>query len=57
MPRKLYTPEQIINSLREAEVLLSQGNTAVEAARHLRYYRTDLLPLEKRIRRNENQPG
>jgi transposase-like protein len=35
MPRKLYTPEQIINSLREAEVLLSQGNTAAEAARHL----------------------
>ena len=35
MPRKLYTPEQIINSLREAEVLLSQGNTAGQAARHL----------------------
>ena len=26
MPRKVYTPEQIINKLREAEVLLSQGN-------------------------------
>lgn len=26
MPRKIYTPEQIINKLREAEVLLSQGN-------------------------------
>ena len=25
--RKKYTPEQIINRLREAEVLLSQGNT------------------------------
>ena len=35
MPRKRYTPEQIINSLREAEVLLSQGNTAKEASRHL----------------------
>jgi len=35
MPRKRYSPEQIINSLREAEVLLSQGNTAVQAARHL----------------------
>ena len=35
MPRKRYTPEQIINSLREAEVLISQGSTAVEAARHL----------------------
>ena len=27
MPKKGYTPEQIINKLREAEVLLSQGNT------------------------------
>ena len=35
MPRKRYTPEQIINSLREAEVLLSKGSTAAEAARHL----------------------
>ena len=35
MPRKRYTPEQIINSLREAEVLISQGSTAKEDARHL----------------------
>ena len=35
MPRKRYTPEQIINSLREAEVLMSQGSIAAEAARHL----------------------
>lgn len=35
MPRKRYTPEQIINSPREAEVLMSQGSTAAEAARHL----------------------
>jgi len=35
MPRKRYTPEQIINSLREAEVLMSKGSTAGEAARHL----------------------
>ena len=35
MPRKHCTPEQIINSLREAEVLISQGSTAAQAARHL----------------------
>ena len=35
MPRKRYTPEQIINSLREAEVLLSKGNTTAQTARHL----------------------
>ena len=27
MVRKYYTPEQIINKLREAEILLNQGNT------------------------------
>jgi transposase-like protein len=27
MPKKTYTPERIINKLREAEVLLSQGDT------------------------------
>jgi putative transposase len=27
MPKKGYNPEQIINMLREAEILLSQGNT------------------------------
>jgi len=27
MPKKTYAPEQIINKLREAEVLLSQGAT------------------------------
>jgi len=35
MPKKRYSPEQIINSLREAEVLLSQDNTAAQTARHL----------------------
>jgi len=27
MPKQTYTPEQIINKLREAEILLSQGAT------------------------------
>ena len=35
MARKGYTPEQIINKLREAEVLLSQGTTAGEASRKI----------------------
>ena len=34
MPKRNYTPEQIINSLIEAEVLLSKGNTAAEAAKY-----------------------
>jgi putative transposase len=35
MPIKRYTPEQIINKLREAEVLISQGMTTSEASRQI----------------------
>jgi transposase-like protein len=35
MKKKEFTPEQIITMLREAEVLLSQGSTAVEVCRKL----------------------
>lgn len=35
MPRKRFTIEQIINHLREAEVLLSQGQTVGEVCRQI----------------------
>jgi putative transposase len=35
MVRKAFKPEQIINKLREAEVLLSQGSTVAEVSRKL----------------------
>ena len=35
MPRKRTTPEQIINKLREAEVLLSQGQTVAQVSKQL----------------------
>jgi putative transposase len=35
MVKKGYTPEQIINKLREAEILLSQGNSILEASRKI----------------------
>ena len=35
MTKRSYRPEQIINKLREAEVLLSQGSTIGEAARKI----------------------
>ena len=35
MVRKAFKPEQIINKLREAEVLISQGATVNEASRKL----------------------
>ena len=44
MARRSYRPEQIINKLRKAEVLLSQGSSVGKAARKIRitdetYYR------------------
>ena len=44
MAKKTYTPEQIINKLREAEVHLSQGSSIGEASRKIEvteqtYYR------------------
>jgi putative transposase len=35
MAKKTYTPEQIINKLREAEILLSQGNNIGEVSRKI----------------------
>jgi putative transposase len=35
MPRKRYTPEQIISKSREVEVLLSQGQTVTQASKQL----------------------
>jgi putative transposase len=44
MAKKGYTPEQIINKLREAEILLNQGKSICEASRKIEiteqtYYR------------------
>ena len=35
MPRKRYAPEQIINKLRQAEVLVSQGQSVREVVKEL----------------------
>jgi|TARA_B100001971_G_C18097624_1_gene487025 transposase-like protein len=35
MTRKRRTPEQVINRLREVEVILAQGHTVAEAARQI----------------------
>ena len=35
MVRRIYTPEQIINKLREAEIQINQGITIGEASRKL----------------------
>jgi len=35
MVKKGFTPEQIIHKLREAEIILSQGNTVGEASKRI----------------------
>ena len=35
MARRSYTPERIINKLREVEIFVSQGSTIAEAARKI----------------------
>ncbi len=35
MARKRFTPEQIINHLREAEILVNQGKTVADACRQI----------------------
>ena len=35
MGRKIYSPEKIVRKLREAEVLISQGNTIAQVSRLL----------------------
>jgi transposase-like protein len=35
MARRSYSPEQIINKLREAEVMLSQGSTVAQVSRKI----------------------
>ncbi len=50
MGRSGFTHEQIINKLREVEVLLSQGGSVREASKEDWGNRADLLPLEETVR-------
>ena len=44
MPKKGYTPEQIINKLREAEILTGQGNAIVVIAKKIGWQTRDGTP-------------
>ena len=35
MAKRRHTPEQVINKLREAEVVIAEGSTVAEAARRI----------------------
>ena len=65
MDRRSYSSEHIINKLREAEVLISQGIRVGQASRQigvteqtLRYARGQaLLPLAQRVWRDAHRAG
>jgi len=56
MAKKGFTPEQIINKLREAELLLQQGATIATVSKSIGVS-THLLPLVKRVWWLESRPG
>ena len=50
MPKKRYTPEEIIQHLRTVELDTSKGLAVLDACRKLGHHRANLLSLEERIR-------
>lgn len=57
MVRKSYTPEQIINKLHEAKILLSQRVHHWLNQQEDRSNRANLLPLAERIWWNTSRSG
>ena len=57
MPRKLYTSEQIIVHLREAEVELAKGQTASRGLPEVGDYGADVLSMAEGVREPARRPG
>ncbi|GAH42941.1 unnamed protein product [marine sediment metagenome] len=57
MPRKRYTPEQIINSLKGSRSADKPGKHHKSSCKTSGYFPANLLQVEKRIWRNEDKPG
>ena len=57
MPRKSFTPEQIIAKLRLTEVAMGSGKTAQLACKEGQYFRAELLPLAQGVRRPAARPS
>ena len=54
MPKKRYTPEEIVAKLRQVDVLVSQGQNITNAIRPDWCERGHLLSVAARVRRAEN---
>ena len=57
MARKRFRPEEIIHTLREAEVELAQGKKAPEVCKKLGVTEQIVLPLAEGVRGPEGGPG
>ena len=57
MPFKKHTPEEIIGKLREAEIVLAQGETTADGLPPAIDQRANLLPLAQEIWRSEDRSG
>ncbi|MBE7465614.1 MAG: hypothetical protein HS116_19235 [Planctomycetes bacterium] len=49
MPRKRFTPEQVIAKLREAEVLLAYGQPAVQVYKQIGVSEQTYYPLGQQV--------
>ena len=57
MAKKRYSPEPIIQCLREVEIHTSEGKTIAQSVRHIWSDQTNLLSLEEGIWWIQHRPG
>ena len=57
MPKKRYNAEEIIQKLREADVLLGQRQKCQPGLQADRCQQPDLLSLAQKLQRDESQSG
>ena len=57
MAKKRYSPEQIIQCLREVEIHTSEGKTIAQSVRHIGVTEKTYLSLEEGIWWIQHRPG
>ncbi len=57
MSRKRFSAEEIVNTLRQADVLFSQGQTVAQVCKQIVVTGSDVLPMAQGIRQSEDRPG
>ena len=57
MPKKRYTPEEIVAKLRQVDVLVSQGQNIADAIRQIGVSEGHLLSVASRVRWAQGRSG